>query len=420
MLTEVAMLALLIIVIGTISSIPQGCYGQTIINTANGVYSAKAESDGLHLSSTSTFRPIDALTISLYFSSSYSVFVNYQITVGSSAYFWTKLQVTRDDDSLTNAGSLVHYHNQNYKTATGYWMDNLEPGHYTFEVHYKSTSSISMSTSTDYQTAILQVMWFAGVHAVSDGVKCYPTPSPINRYNVFSPIKNLKVNLYVPNRVVIAGYQLSIYSSSDEWFTTRLHKNNEQLLSTIMTHGDEQYYSMNSLWMDYQANAEYEFGVTYRNHYNSYFEDCRDNYQGNKNLYAMYLPSTCHRYATLRPTSSLSLSSTSWRTTDLSYSFSLSRDYHIIVRYQYSAYGRNTYTVNRLVIDSVPVKHTASITGNTLYAGNSGMWQGVLSSGSHTIAVQHRSGNTYTHYSAFYSSSSYYLYTRAMDIIYCT
>ena len=416
--TYKTMLTLLLIVC-TISTIHQSCYGQTVINVANGVYSTKAESDGLHLSSTSTFRPIDALTLSVYFSSSFSVFVNYQITVGSSAYFSTKLQITRDDDGLTNAGSLVRYDNQNYKTATGYWMDNLEPGHYTFEVHYKSTSSISISTSTDYQTAILQVMWFSGVHAVSDGVKCYPTPTPINRYNVLSPIKDLKVNLMMPySRVVIAGYQLSIYSSSHEWFTTRLHKNNEQLLSTIMIQGDERYYSLNSLWMDYQADAEYEFGVSYRNVYNSYFEDCQDNYQGNKNLYAMYLPSTCSRLTNLRPTSSLSLSSTSWKTTDLSYSFYLSRDYHIIVRYQYSASGRNTYTFTRLVIDSVVAKHTASITGNELYAGNSGMWQGVLSSGTHSIYVQHRSGSTYTHYSAFYSSG-YPYYTRAMDVIRC-
>ena len=324
--TGYKMMLTLLLIVCTISTIHQGCYSQTIINVANGVYSTKAESDGLHLSSTSTFRPIDALTLSLYFSSSFSVFVNYQITVGSSAYFWTKLQITRDDDGLTNAGSLVRYDNQNYKTATGYWMDNLEPGHYTFEVHYKSTSSISMSTSLDYQAAILQVMWFSGVHAVSDGVKCYPTASPINRYNVLSPIKNLKVNLMVPPsaRVVIAGYQLSIYSSSSKTFTTRLHKNNEQLWSTIMTQGDKYYYSLNSLWMDNQADAEYEFGVSYYNNYNSYFEDCQDNYQGNKNLYAMYLPSTCHRMYNLKPASTLSLSSTSWRTTDLSYSFSLS------------------------------------------------------------------------------------------------
>ena len=395
------------------SSVYQGCYGQTIINVANGVYSTKAESDGLHLSGTSTFTAIDALTLSLYFTSAVSVFVNYQITVGSTAQFWTKLQIARDDDGLTNAGSIVRYHTQSYKTATGYYMDNLEPGHYIFEVHYKSTSSISMSSSTDYQAAILQVMWFTGVHAVSDGAKCYPSPTQINRYNVLSPIKDLKVNLLVPSsgRVMIAGYQLSIYSASNYWVTTRLHKNNEQLTSTIMIQGNDYYYSMNSLWMDYQNDAEYEFGVTYRNAYNSYFEDCQENYQGNKNLYAMYLPSNCYRRAILRPTSSLSLS-TSWKTTDLSYTFTLSRDEHVFVRYQYSTYI-STYVITRLVIDSVVMKHASSITGNDYYHGNSGIWQGVLTSGRHTIAVQHRSGSTYVSYIDDDIS------TRAMDIINC-
>ena len=301
------MMLTLLLIFCTISST---CYGQTIINVANGIYSTKAESDGLYLSSTSIFKPIDPLTISLHFTSSFSVFVNYQITVGSTTQFWTKLQITRNDDGLTNAGSLVRYYTQNSKTATGYWMDNLEPGHYTFEVHYKSTSSISMSVGIDYQAAILQVMWFADAHAVSDGVKCYPTPYPINTYSVFSPIKDLKVNLLVPSsgRVVIAGYQLSLYSSSSRWFTTRMHKNNQQLLSTIMSQGDDAYYSLNSLWMDYQNDAEYEFGVTYRNAYSTYFEDCQDNYQGNKNLYAMYLPSACRRLATYLPTNTLSLS----------------------------------------------------------------------------------------------------------------
>ena len=410
------MLTSLLISCAIVSSVYQGCYGHTIINVANGVYSTKAESDGLHLPSTGTiiFRPIDALTLSLHFTSPVSVFVNYQITVGSTAYFWTKLQITRDYDGLTNAGSIVRYYNQAYKTATGYWMENLEPGHYTFEVHYKSTSSISVSSSTDYQAAILQVMWFTGVHAVSDGVKCYPTPYPINRYNVLSPIKDLKVNLLVPPsaRVVIAGYQLSIYSSSNAWFTTRLHKNNQQLTSTIMTQGSDYYYNMNSLWMEYQNDAEYEFGVTYRNLYSSYFEDCQDNYQGNKNLYAMYLPSTCRRWVNLRPTNSLSLSTTSWRTTDLSYTFTLSRDEHVFVRYQYGSVLSNTFVITRLVIDSAPMKHTSSITGNDNYHGHSGMWQGVLSRGRHTIAVQHRGGRAYTSY---INDDN----TRAMDIISC-
>ena len=408
------MMLTLLLIFCIISNIHWGCYGETIINVANGVYSAKAESDGLHLSSTSTFIPIDALTLSLHFTSSFSVFVHYQITVDSTTQFWTKLQITRDDDGLTNAGSLVRYYTQTYKTATGYWMDNLEPGHYTFEVHYKSTSSISISSSTDYQTAILQAMWFSSAHAVSDGVKCYPTPTPINTYAVLSPIKDLKVNLVVPSsgRVVIAGYQLSVYSSTGRWFTTRMHKNYQQLLSTIMSQGDDYYYSLSSLWMDYELDAEYEFGVTYYNGYTSYFEDCQDNYQGNKNLYAMYLPSVCSKLATIMPTSSLSLSSTAWKTTDLSYSFRLYQDEHIIVRYQYSSAGYSSYTVTRLVIDSVPVKHTASITYDNRMFGNSGMWQGILSSGTHTIAVEHRSGRSYTH-------RNYYYNTRAMDIIRC-
>ena len=106
--------------------------------------------------------------------------------------------------------------------------------------------------------------------------------------------------------------------------------------------------------MDYQSNAEYEFGVTYCNSYSTYFEDCRDNYQGNKNLYAMYLPSICSTVSTVRPTSSLSFSSTGWTTTGLSSSFRLYQDWHIIVRYQYSTSGRSTFTITRLVIDSVP------------------------------------------------------------------
>ena len=229
---------------------------------------------------------------------------------------------------------------------------------------------------------------------------------------------DLKVNLLLPSdRVVIAGYQLPIYSPSHRWFTKRLHKNNQQLLSTIMSQGDDRYYNLNSLWMDYQYDADYEFGVTYRNYlYRTYFEDCQDNYQGNKNLYAMFLPSTCTDLVNLRPISSLSLSTTSWKTTDLSYSFTLYQDEHIFVRYQYSAHSFS-YLLTRLVIDSVPIKQTASIAGDSHFTGNSGMWQGVLSSGRHTIAVQQRSSSTYTHYPANGDNNPFH--TRAMDIIRC-
>ena len=255
-------------------------------------------------------------------------------------------------------------------------------------------------------------MWFTGVYAVSDGVKCYPTPYRINSYNVISPVKDLKVNLRLPStgRVVIAAYQVSIHLSSNGWFTARLHRNNEQLTSTTMTQGYDTYFSLNSLWMKYQKFAEYEFGVTYRTPYsNTYFADCRENYQGNKNLYAMYLP---RGLVNLRLTSLLSLSTTSWRLTDLSYTFTLSRNEHVFARYQYGSTVTTTYIFTRLVIDSVPMKHTDSIIGNEYYHGNSGMWQGVLSSGRHTIAVQHRGGCTY-------SFSNNADNTRTMDIISC-
>ena len=70
------------------------------------------------------------------------------------------------------------------------------------------------------------------------------------------------------------------------------------------------------------------------------------------------------------------------------------------------------------MIDLVPMKHTASIAYDNRMVGNSGMWQGVLSSGTHTITVEHRSGRTYTHYPAS-GYSTYYYNTRAMDIIRC-
>ena len=57
------------------------------------------------------------------------------------------------------------------------------------------------------------------------------------------------------------------------------------------------------------------------------------------------------------------------------------------------------------------MKHTASIIGNDYYHGNSGLWQGVFSSGrSHTIAIEQKSGTTYT-------SNIDEFNTRAMDII---
>ena len=59
--------------------------------------------------------------------------------------------------------------------------------------------------------------------------------------------------------------------------------------------------------------------------------------------------------------------------------------------YQYSGYGGSSHVVMRLSIDSLVQKHTASLTGNTAYAGNYGLWQGSLSNGAHKVTLDYRS-----------------------------
>jgi len=81
--------------------------------------------------------------------------------------------------------------------ATGFYMANLNPGHYRFEVHYKSPVAINMPANQDWQTAILQVMWFEDAHAVSDGIKCYPTPTATNGYNKWGPFRETLKLFYI-------------------------------------------------------------------------------------------------------------------------------------------------------------------------------------------------------------------------------
>ena len=58
--------------------------------------------------------------------------------------------------------------------------------------------------------------------------------------------------------------------------------------------------------------------------------------------------------------------------------------------YQYSGRSAGSYIVMHLSIDSVIQKHTVSLTGNTAYAGNFGLWQGSLSSGAHKVTLDYR------------------------------
>ena len=389
----------------------QSCSGQTVINVATGVYSTKRASNGLSLPATSgIFKPIGALTTKVHLTKPYTVFVHYQLTIGSSnTDFWSKLQVNH-----FNAGSLVRSGNQHYKTATGFWAANLNPGYYTFEVHYKSSKSISIPASYDWQTAVINVMWFEDAYAVSDDIKCYPTPTTLNTFNNLGPIQNVEAKLQLPaTRVVMAAYQVSLQHSSSGHFVSKLNVNGQYEESTTVTEGDNYYLSQYSLLAKRLRRGLHYFGITYRTPYSYLFTDCTNNHNGNTNVFAIYLPSRCS-VRSVFPQTSLSLS-TSWQNTDLTYKLTLSRLSHVFIRYQFSKLGRSTYTLTRLVINSVIQPHTMSIRGNSGndFSGLFGFWQGSLTVGSHQITVQHRGGTSFSHY-----TNTDYL-TRAMDIVYC-
>ena len=105
-------------------------------------------------------------------------------------------------------------------------MVNLNPGYYTFEVHYKSQVAINMGIGLGWQAAVLQVMWFEDPYAVSDGIKCYPTPTTTNTYNIWGPIRDVEAILHLPNdRPVLSAYQFSTEMSTPSHVLTALDVN---------------------------------------------------------------------------------------------------------------------------------------------------------------------------------------------------
>ena len=366
------------------------CYcssAQSVLNVAPGIFSKKTESNGLTLPATSTFKPITALTTNIHIAKPYSVFVHYQITFGTgNAAFYSKLLI-----NYANAGSLVHSGNQQYKTATGFYMANLNPGYYTFEVHYKSPVAINMGANLSWQTAILQVMWFEDAHAVSDGIKCYPTPITTNTYDIWGPVMDIKTVLFLPNkRAAISAYQFSTEMSSPYYVVTALNVNGFHQHSTSFLKGNNAFLDLHGAWAGNGYAGLYYFGIQYRTPTALSFTDCKEKHKNNQNLYAMMLPPSC-KVTTVQPKTSFSLGgSNSWASSDVTYSFTLSRISHVIIMYQYAGHGGNSHVVMRLSIDSVVQKHTVSLTGDTAYAGNFGLWQGSLNNGAHKITLDYR------------------------------
>ena len=368
------------------------CYdytsAQSVVNVAPGIFSKKTESNGLYLPATSTFEPITTLTTNIHIDKPYTVFVHYQITLYSANKdFYSKLLI-----NYSNAGSLVHSGNQVYKTATGFYMANLNPGRYIFEVHYKSPVAINMPASADWQTAILQVMWFEDAFAVSDGIKCYPTPTATNAYNNWGPIRDVETILQLPStRTVLSAYQFSTEMASRSHVVASLEVDGFNLDTATLLKGNNHFLDLHGAWARNVYAGPHYFNIQYRTPTGLSFTDCKEKYINNKNLYAMMLPPSCNAF-TIQPQTKLSLgNSNSWASTDVAYSFTLSKLSHVIIMYQYSGTSGNSHVVMRLSINSVAQKHTVSLTGDTIYAGNFGLWQGSLGIGSHKVTLDYRS-----------------------------
>ena len=358
-----------------------------VLNIAPGIFSKKTESDGLTLQATSTFKPITTLTTNIHIDKRYSVFVHYQITMETpNKDFYSKLQI-----NYANAGSLVHSGNQRYKTATGFYMANLNPGYYTFEVHYKSPVAIKMPAGWDWQTAVLQVIWFEDAYAVSDGIKCYSTPTTTNVYNIWGPIRDVEAILHLPNdRAVLSAYQISTDMPSSSYFVTSLDVDGFYHNTATLHKGKNAFLDLHGAWARNLYAGPHYFSVQYRTYISLSFTDCKEKYINNKNLYAMMLPPSCTPYS-IQPKGTFSLSNSNrWASTDVTYSFTLSKQSHVIIMYQYSGHGGNSYVVMRLSIDSAVQKHTVSLTGDTAYIGNFGLWQGSLNGGAHKVTLDYR------------------------------
>ena len=141
----------------TVLLIITASYAVEPVNVAPGIFSKKVTSIGLNLPATNTFSPVNALTTTVHLTKSYSVFVYYQFGLHTlntkHQNFYSKLLVNDN-----NAGSLVHTEEQKHITPTGFWKANLNAGHYSFEIHYKSHVDVKALATWDWQGAVLQVM----------------------------------------------------------------------------------------------------------------------------------------------------------------------------------------------------------------------------------------------------------------------
>jgi len=379
-----------------------------VIHVNSKVYSTKSTCEGLHLSPTNNFEPVTCLTTTIHLDKQFSVLVHYQMTVHTlNKDFYTKLQI-----NYANAGSLVHNGNEITKTVTGFYMVNLNPGYYTIKVLYKSPVDIKIGVNWDWQTAVLQVMWFDDAHTVSDSIICYPTTTTTNNYNNMGPIKDVEVALQIPNdRAIISVYQFSAELASSNYTVTALNVNGFYQKSSVLVKGQYESLLLHGVWADNCRTGIHYINLLYRTPVKFSFTDCVEKYFDNKNLYAMMLPPSCKVQKFSPENFFTSSSSNRWAQTDVTYSLVLSQQSHVIVMYQFAGLGD---FVTQLTLNSAKLRHTVAHSSYSGYFGNFGMWQGALGTGTQKLALVYRSSKAHVHHPLTQD-----WHTRTMTIITC-
>ena len=387
-------------------------------NVVTGIFSKTTSNDELRLPYAGSYLPIQALTTTIHISTSASVFVHYQLAINTTSTFQTKLRIDNFD-----AGSIVLTYVVPFKTMTGFWMGHLGPGEYTFKVLYAGGSAVYVPKGAQWQTAKLQVTWFEldTTDVLTDNIKCYPTPITANNYDNWGPVTDLGVVIQLPSdRALLSAYQFSTYYSSSSLHRVyaSLDINGFQQPSTsfIATtrSGYGYYLDLHGIWAEEYNDGIHFFNVLYRSTRGFQFTDCHLKNRDNKNLYVMMLPPIC-KVVKVNPRTHFEVKNTTWVTTDVCYNLTLAKTCHIIAMYHFTSEGSGEqYVFNRLTRNSVPMEHTTSISGNTLYTGNTGVWVGGLDKGGHNICLQYaRSGKGVA------STDDKPYHTRSLTITYC-
>ena len=384
------------------------CSG-TFINAVRDVYSKSVSCDELKLVSTSSFLPINGLITIVYISKPSSVFVNYQLNINKTSIFHTKLQIDNFD-----VGSIVRMGTQLYKTMTGYWMGYLNPGYYTFKILYAGSAYVP--SSAEWQTAKMDIMWFeqTTTDVLSDNIKCYPTPTSSNNFDNWGPIANTAVTVKLPtNAPILGAYQFSTSSSPQVFSSLEINGFQQPTTSFVAHTTSKTYLDLHGIWAQKFNDGIHYFNLLYRSTANFHFTDCQVKHRNNKNLYIMQLPTTCN-VITVSPRTDFEVKNTTWTQTDVCYEFVPKKIQHVIVMYQFTSESEKYYMFTRLTKNSIPIKHTTSITGNGKYAGNSGLWQGVLAEGNHTFCIEYSSNVDKP-----IVNKDIPWHTRSMTIVYC-